>query len=585
MTPAHFALLEGFDSHEARKKRLGQYFSGPAVSKLLVALAAHRAVQSVCDPMGGLGDMLAAAREVIPTCRKTDGIEIDPLAHAKGTATLRDTGVDSTYLLGSAFDPAVVRQLGNEGYDLVATNPPYVRYQSQKTGAGQSTKLPSALEVRNGLRQCLAGLATLDDDDRRDFTTLADSYSGLSDLAVPSWLLCAALVKPGGTLAMVVPDAWLNRDYAAVVKYLLLRWFRIEFIVEDAHAAWFADAQVKTTLLVAQRVARRASLLQWTDETYLHVALASSGGVGHSLVRRAALEADGGPERHFAQQARAVAAGQSDALPETAPWHRVRLADQAAALSRLSPALAWFKQLEPRDSRTKPDPFMLPPVLAPWFDGHRQFTTLGQLGVQVGQGLRTGANGFFYASVKTRNKTTTTVASALFDGETVRLPSACVWPVVRKQADVGGRWSVDVDALKGVVLAFHGWALPERAMPARACALDDKAAQYIRRAAHAKVGEKCLPTLTARVPQRARGQRKDGHARARLVHAARLRRAPSARLVRRPRERRDPTRGSQPRAPSARRCEFFNLVVDRRGARDRFCRVRVSQQRLGRGAV
>ena len=47
---ANFAALE---SHEARKKRLGQYLSGLPVSKLLVALAARRGIRSVCDPMGG----------------------------------------------------------------------------------------------------------------------------------------------------------------------------------------------------------------------------------------------------------------------------------------------------------------------------------------------------------------------------------------------------------------------------------------------------------------------------------------------------------------------------------------------------
>ena len=70
---ANFAALE---SHEARKKRLGQYLSGLPVSKLLVALAARRGIRSVCDPMGGgRGDMLIAAREVIPECARTGRAE------------------------------------------------------------------------------------------------------------------------------------------------------------------------------------------------------------------------------------------------------------------------------------------------------------------------------------------------------------------------------------------------------------------------------------------------------------------------------------------------------------------------------
>jgi len=510
MTPTNFAISEGFDSHEARKKRLGQYFSGSPVSKLLVALASHRPVQRACDPMGGRGDMLVATREVAPACVRTDGIEIDPLAHAEGVAALLSGGPESTYVLGSAFDANVVRALGGAAYDLVVTNPPYVRYQSQKVGAGQFAKLPSALEVRNGLRQCLQELTTLSEDDRRDFMTLAESYSGLSDLAVPSWILCAALVKPGGTLAMVVPDAWLNRDYATVVKYLLLRWFHLEFIVEDAHAAWFVDAQVKTTLLVARRIPRVATIASWKAETYLHVALPSNLANDASLLGRAGFPAESSPELAFAHLAREVASGTAAQLPGGATWHRVRIADQVAALYRVSRKEPWFERLEQHSGSAHTEQFMLPPILAPWFASFRKFTTLGQLGVEVGQGLRTGANAFFYAEVSARQKTLTTVSSALLVGVTLKVPTTCALPVVRKQSDLGSTSAVKVDMLGGVVLAFHGWALPEHAGEACTRSLGDDAAQYIRRAAEAKVGYKLLTTLTAVAPNVRKSNAKTG---------------------------------------------------------------------------
>lgn len=504
MSPSTFAGLEGFDSVEARKKRLGQYFSGQPVAKLLVALAARRGVRSVCDPMGGRGDMLIASRTVIPGCTRTDGIEIDPIAHGIGAAALLAGRTESTYLLGSAFEEAIVSGLSPKGYDLVVTNPPYVRYQSQKVSAGQSTKLPSALDVRNGLRACLAALDTLTTKDRQDFLTLAESYSGLSDLAVPAWILCAALVRPGGTLAMVVPEAWLSRDYASVVRYLLLRWFRMEYIIEDAHAAWFADAQVKTTLLVARRVDRLESVGEWKDETYLHVSLPSQLANDTSLVGRSALDARR-PELAFAREARKVAEGASQQLVQGATWHRVRIADQVAALTRSAGGEAWFRRLEQLSSIASLTSYVVPPVLAPWFSGYEHLTTLSELGIEIGQGLRTGANGFFYADVISRTNTQTTIASRLLQGQCVKLPSGCALPVVRKQADVYGTMAVDRSRLAGVALAFHGWALPEHAAAASALPLPDAVATYIRRAAEATVGEKVLPSLTAVAPNTRKG--------------------------------------------------------------------------------
>lgn len=509
MTPSTFAVLEGFDSHEARKKRLGQYFSGLPVSKLLVALAARRRIRSVCDPMAGRGDMLIAAREVIPECTRTDGIEIDPIAYGDGMVALKAGHAESTYLLGSAFDAATVSELAADGYDLVATNPPYVRYQSQKDSAGQSARLPSALEVRNGLHEYLATLGTLTVEDRDAFLKLTESYSGLSDLAVPAWILCAALVKPGGTLAMVVPEAWLSRDYASVVRYLLLRWFRIEYVVEDTQAAWFADAQVKTTLLVAQRIDRRGGIGDWRDETYLRVSLPSRLANSKSLVGKSALDAKR-PERAFARQARRVAEGALQELAGGAAWHRVRIADEAAAVARSVLRKPWFQQLEPCTSIVTLAPYVMPPALVSWFDGYEHLTTMGDLGVELGQGLRTGANDFFYADVVMRKDVETTISSSLFGGEHVVLPTACALPVVRKQADLRGTMLVDPAQLVGVVLAFHGWALPEDATAASALKLPMTVAGYIHRAAGAKVRGNLLPSLTAVAPNVRRSNPKAG---------------------------------------------------------------------------
>lgn len=499
MSPNSFAALEGFDSHESRKKRLGQYFSGLPVSKLLVALCARRGIHSVCDPMAGRGDMLVAAQEILPGCKQVDGIEIDPLAHSEATATLRAGAAKSKLLLGSAFDWAAVSKLAADGYDLVATNPPYVRYQSQKTSAGQTSKLPNALEVRNGLRECLLRLETLSDEERLDFLSLAENYSGLSDLAVPSWILCAALVKSGGTLAMVVPEAWLSRDYASVVQYLLLRWFRIEFIVEDAHAAWFSDAQVKTNLLVARRIKPLEGIGAWKNETYLHISLPSALADAQSLVGRCDF-ASKNAEVAFAKKARRVAEARSQELVPLAAFHRVRLADQVSVVSRSASAEQWFQRLEPKVALQPIAGHVVPPMLANWFDGCSSLTTLDELGYEVGQGLRTGANGFFYADVVARRGTKATVESGLFKGEQVVLPKACALPVVRKQADIGLKLSIDADSLQGTALAFHGWALPEDAESAGARPLDDAAASYIRRAAKVKIGDKVLPSLSAVAP-------------------------------------------------------------------------------------
>src|SRR3546814_1148224 len=83
-----------------------------------------------------------------------------------------DEAAESSHVLtGSAFDPAAIAALDTPGYDLVITNPPYVRYQSQNgNGAGVG-------DVRRGLSAIVD--ARMIGGERTLWQTLVDGYSGL----------------------------------------------------------------------------------------------------------------------------------------------------------------------------------------------------------------------------------------------------------------------------------------------------------------------------------------------------------------------------------------------------------------------
>ena len=55
------------------------------------------------------------------------------------------------------------------------------------------------------------------------------------------------MLKVGGRLAIVVPDTWLNRQYASVVQYMLLKWFRIEYVIEDVNRYGLQMHRLKQT--------------------------------------------------------------------------------------------------------------------------------------------------------------------------------------------------------------------------------------------------------------------------------------------------------------------------------------------------
>ena len=249
---------------QERRKRLGQFFTGVPLGKILAHLAIHDETRTVLDPMAGHGDLLDAAWEAAAemgiALHQLEGIEVDretaQLASHRLKQLCRLKNAHARIITDDAFNPAMLTTLGNNTYDLVIANPPYVRYQSRKK---ETTIDP----IRRGLMAIMQEMP--DGPSTSVWSELARSYSGLADLSVPAWLLASVLVKPKGRLAIVVPATWRSRDYADVIRYLLLRCFEVEAIVEDQQPGWFSDALVRTHLIIAQRLEDAATAIPVGD--------------------------------------------------------------------------------------------------------------------------------------------------------------------------------------------------------------------------------------------------------------------------------------------------------------------------------
>jgi hypothetical protein len=484
-----------------RKKRLGQYFTPPKVARLLAALAGARDASAIIDPMAGRGDMLAGCVSLGATAPLT-GIDLDENVIAECQAHVSVPRLN--LVRGSAFSPATIRRLPQHQFDLVITNPPYVRYQST-SALSTVDGVPSATEVREDLSASLSLLPALDATDASYFRTVVQNYSGLADLAVPSWLLCAALTEMSGTLAMLVPSAWLSRDYAHVVRYVLARWFDVKYVVEDVDGTWFDEASVRTSLVVATRVRRRPSAFVTDSKRgYLHVRLGSSCGTNASVVGGLFSTAPD-PDIAFAQ-ALATAGAHTYAVSSgsTADWVPASHVSGEIA-SALRPA-AWLAGIEDRPpSRHNVSTPLPAPIRAALGDPCAPFVTLSDLGWNVGQGLRTGANQFFYGELASLDGKTARVRSVLLgDSEPIPVPADAVAPVLRRQSELPDSFAVDRDALSGRVFLLDRYADPQDLLGLTGTPYEPAPAaltRYLRAAATVDVGNgrerRTVPSLSA----------------------------------------------------------------------------------------
>lgn len=369
------------DNHQ---KRYGQYFSGAKVADLLVSLLPKDAViKSAIDPMAGVGDLLHSVLSKFDEASDMLAVEIDPLVASRCSENLSAARVVS----GDAF--LCTEVVNPEGWDLVITNPPYVRYQLQD---GADGAIGSGNEIRENLSKQIECMWHLSPADKALLFRLAKNYSGLADMAVPSWILCAALVKMGGLLAIVVPDTWLSREYAAPVQYMLSKCFDILTIAKDISTCWFENALVRTCLVVARR--RPTLPLSETDGSTLCLDLESSLIGESSLVESLRYEGKLG-----VAALSSLLAFQNDMSGEGYTVAQKRTSDLFPYMLSGAKTAKWIlpEDLDAVGNKLFHPVDMLPVLCDSGYTG--PYITLCDLQIECGQGLRTGANDFFYLNI------------------------------------------------------------------------------------------------------------------------------------------------------------------------------------------
>ena len=152
---------------------------------------APRTAKTIIDPMVGSADLLVSCLAVGAEPEQLVGLELDPLALARARAALARARVRTRTgrrLLGVASARAV-RPRDHQS----AVYPLPVQGRRRRLGFPPANRC--ALVCCGPSRVADA----LSDDARRCFLRAARSYPGTSDIAVPAWILSAALVREGGS--------------------------------------------------------------------------------------------------------------------------------------------------------------------------------------------------------------------------------------------------------------------------------------------------------------------------------------------------------------------------------------------------
>ena len=330
-----------------KEKYLGQFFSGGKIAKLLFELLDTSSIQTVVDPMCGIGDMFEPFQD---GSYQIYANEIDKAAYNSCKCRFPNITISNYNCFSScAFNSYIAT-----GYDLVITNPPYIRYQLRdKVQSIVDNEWLGLEDIKQQLKNYCEIVIT-DHYEKELFKSCIETISGLADLAVPCWILCLMLLRPGGQLAIVMPNAWLTREYSMPVKKLLGEILELNYVINDANSAWFTGkAQVKTTLLIGRRCKPKQSHLISIVDLYKN-AISETSLIGK--------------------------------IPETDPKKAFKGNYQIENLYKCS-LIFQTDFLNPVSSLSATQ--LTLPTSIGW-------KRLELYGINIGQGLRSGANIFFY---------------------------------------------------------------------------------------------------------------------------------------------------------------------------------------------
>jgi hypothetical protein len=456
------------------KNVLGQIFTGMKTGRLLAALAYSPAYNKILDPMAGHGDLLEAIAERYSFENKMAelyGVEIDPSIAELGKRRLslcsNEYKIKGEMNCNNAFNIHTWENSMDPPFDLVITNPPYVRYQTQsRANKLKGINVSSANEIRKSLVALSEKIA--DDTERPILDRLIKSYSGLADLSLPSWLLCGLLIKPGGILAIVVPQMWLNRDYALLIRYYYLRYFDPIFVIEESGQRWFENVLVPVSLVLGRRLEPKKVVIPLCERTrenpsatFVEVTSQAASGISH--VGRAFPGKD--PEGQFRSWILKPKGPKKMGLViRQIPWH-----DQLNDLHRKCKKTKWYSDLEGGRSQFSISMGLeesnMPQTIREIFPAGLIPNTQSfeATPIKVGQGLRTGCNKFFYVEIEGEPNALNNITvktSDLFGQIKFPVPYSVLRPVLRRQAEYHG-FCIRANTLNGRVLDLRDYLLPE----------------------------------------------------------------------------------------------------------------------------
>ena len=240
-------ILEG--SVAASKREInGQFATPPELAKLLVRLTVKDWTDTVLDCCCGTGTIAKAAIQIKKEqLSAKDAVEsvwaCDKYRYPLQVANISMTDSDTIHLANRLFQHNALTL--STGEEVSVTNP--------ETGAKMRLALPAFGAVVSNLPFVPFEIIPNDDKEKIAGMPLSSALDGRSDLYCYIAAKIADVIKPGGTLGIIVSNSWLGTNAGIKLIHVLKQRYYLKQVHISGNGRWFGNAGVVTTIIVLEK--------------------------------------------------------------------------------------------------------------------------------------------------------------------------------------------------------------------------------------------------------------------------------------------------------------------------------------------
>ncbi len=257
--PTDFAqTARRYEQQSAWWERLqtGRFYTPQPVCDFMLALITSvQMPQRILEPACGAGAFLNRAAAFLSATHRENtttllGIDLDPTAADLAEAMLQQEFPDiASQIWRQNFLLSDVAEL--QTVDCVIGNPPYVRQETIQQTEPEELLNPvkknlEYLNWSNYFAPLFPEYLAHCPDAKAVFSSKADLYQ---------WFFVQAcrVLQPGGTLAFITSNSWLETTYGQQLQHFLQYHFHWLYLVESTCERWFADAAINPIIIVLQK--------------------------------------------------------------------------------------------------------------------------------------------------------------------------------------------------------------------------------------------------------------------------------------------------------------------------------------------